>query len=70
MITIVKKTPITFKGEDCMEVLVHDDNINDCRCCLLCMYRDFEIDNELMATCMDIHGCPADCSQYFIKQPL
>lgn len=70
MITVIKKTPITFKGEDCMEVMVHDDNIVDCTCCFLCMYRDFEIDNELMASCMEIHGCTVDCSNYFVKETL
>lgn len=70
MITIVKETPITFHGEDCMEVLVHDDCITDCTCCDLCMYRDFIDWIDVQASCMDVHGCTTDASKYFIAQPL
>lgn len=70
MITIIKETPITFHGEDCMEVLVQDDAISDCTCCFLCMYRDYEINNETMASCMDVHECTTDCRKYYIKRPL
>lgn len=70
MITILKKTPITFNGEDCMEVLVHDDNIVNCTCCDLCMYKNYPDWMNTDATCMDVHGCKPYSSTYFITQPL
>lgn len=70
MITIIKKTPITFNGVDCMEVLVHDDNIVDCTCCDLCIYRDWDEWIDAQASCVDVHGCTSDSNTYFITEPL
>lgn len=70
MITILKKTPATINGRDCMEVLVHDDNIMNCTCCDLCIYKTWDDWNGTFASCMDVHGCTTDVRNYFITQPL
>lgn len=70
MITVLKETPMTLYGNDFMEVLVHDDNIIDCTCCDLCLYRDFEEWIDAGAICRDVHGCTTDSRNYFIKKPL
>jgi hypothetical protein len=70
MITILKETPITFNGEDCLEVLVHDDNIVNDTPCGLCMYRDYMFNPDIMASCMDVHGCTICLNTYFITKPL
>lgn len=70
MITVLKETPITFNGEDCMEVLVQNDNLVDCTCCDLCCYRDFDLCIYIQASCMDVHGCTPDARRYFITKPL
>lgn len=70
MIKVLKETPMTFHGEDCMEVLVQDDCILKCTCCDLCCYSDFEDWIDAQATCMDVHGCTPDSRNYFITKPL
>lgn len=70
MITILKETPITFNGEDCMEVLVQNDSLEDCGCCDLCMYKSWNDWIDSCATCMDVHECTTDDRNYFITKPL
>lgn len=70
MLTILKKTPITFNGVDCLEVLVKDDFMKASVPCELCMYRNYEPDSELLADCCTVHGCGLDFNTYFITQNL
>lgn len=70
MLTILNKTPITFNGVDCFEVLVKDDCMNDSVPCELCMYRNYAADNELFTDCCTVHGCGIDFDTYFIIQDL
>ncbi len=68
MITVIKKTPATINGRDCYETLVHDDAIIACTCCDLCCYRDWNDYVEVMASCMDVHGCTPDANTYFLAE--
>lgn len=70
MITVLKETPITLSGGDCMEVLVQDDNLVDCTCCDMCIYKFWTDWVDAAATCMDVHGCTPDARCYFITKPL
>lgn len=70
MITVLKETPMTFHGKDCMEVLVHNDNLEFFTCCDLCIYKDYIEWIDFMASCMDVHGCGTDSRDYFIRKPL
>lgn len=70
MITILKETPITFNGENCMEVLVEDTGLNDCTCCDKCIYQSSVEWEDGIASCMDVNGCTPDARCYFITKPL
>lgn len=70
MLTILNKTPITFNGVDCLEVLVKDDCMNASIPCDLCMYRNYEPTIDIAATCCDVHGCGRTPNTYFITQNL
>lgn len=70
MITILKRTPATIDGRDCYELLVHDDNINDCTCCDLCIYKSWREWLDVIVCCTDAHGCTPDANTYFITEDL
>lgn len=70
MITVLKETPITLDGEDCMEVLVNNDNIIDGTCCDLCIYNRWDYEIYHQCSCMDVHGCTWSPNTYFITRPL
>lgn len=81
MITILKEAIITLNGVDCKELLVRNDSLSDDpiynnshpyygTCCDLCIYKDYEPEPSLLATCMDIHGCTPNALTYFITKPL
>lgn len=68
---IIKKTPITLGGSDVYEILIEDDSIINCTCCDLCLYRgSISFDLELMASCIDVHGCSMNPNRYFISEPI
>lgn len=69
MITEIKRTPITWNGEDGWEVLVLDDFpfLNDV--CPGCMYNEWNDWENVAATCVDVHGCSVNQNMYFIFQP-
>lgn len=68
MIRIIKKTPATINGRDCLELLVQDDCMLGYDACDLCCYRDYVPNPDLMATCQDVHGCTANPDYYFQAQ--
>ena len=70
MLTILKKTPITFKGFDCLEVLVKDDNLKGFCPCEKCIYRNYVPDIDIAATCYEVHNCGRTPNTYFIFQIL
>lgn len=70
MLTILKKTPITFNGVGCLEVLIKDDCMGASIPCDLCIYRDYEHTKDIAATCCDVHGCGRTRNTYFIIQDL
>lgn len=69
MITELKRTPITYKGEDGWEILM----LNDCplvECvCDLCMYRDWNDWVNCDAPCRIVNGCGSSPNTYFIFKP-
>lgn len=46
------------------------DAIFACTCCDLCCYRDWNEYVDVMASCMDVHGCTPDANTYFIAEQL
>lgn len=66
MITELKRTPITWNGEDGWEILVQDDCIFEEDTCNFCMYRDWNDWENVAATCVDVHGCGVFQDKYFI----
>ena len=61
----IKRTPITFNGEDGFEVLYQDTDICTCDCCEYCMYDGWNGWNECLAPCDIVHGCNIEKSTYF-----
>lgn len=70
MIKIIKTTPITLDGEDCLEVLLEDSHFTGLDNCNACIYRDVEFDFELGVSCCEIHNCIPHTSTRFIRLPL
>lgn len=67
----IKKTPITLGGVDFYEILIEDDSIGDDCACELCLYSDYpSFDIDLMASCVDIHGCTMNGNRYFLIEPI
>ncbi len=65
MITILKETPITFNGRDCMEQLVYDNKRFGNFACDLCCYRNWDDNSATLAECVDEHGCTLNPNVYF-----
>lgn len=69
MIKVLKETPTTFDGKDCIEQFVHDDEMRGYEACDVCAYRGWNNCQELQANCVDVHGCGYNANEYFlIKQ--
>lgn len=66
MITILKETPITFKGCDALELLVLNDELCDEDICVKCAYSHYVPDLELHANCVDVHGCTENPQAYYV----
>lgn len=65
MIKVLKETPITAFGRDCMEQLVHDDTIWCADACDYCYYRDWNGWEDCGASCCEVHGCHINEPTYF-----
>ena len=65
MITVLKETPITVDGHNCMEQLVHDENMAYEFVCTNCCYREWNDRQEMFADCCTVHGCTTDPFTYF-----
>ena len=61
----LKRTPITFNGEDGFEVLYEDTEIWRGDACLFCMYEEWHGWFECGAPCNVVHGCGSGTSTYF-----
>ncbi len=66
MITELKRTPITWNGEDGWEVLVRDTDPANYDICELCIYRDWYEGVTDDAYCEIVHGCLILPFTYFI----
>ena len=65
MIKVLKETPITINGSDCLEQLVHDDGMDyDC-VCDNCCYRNWSDYQLIGVDCCTVHGCTRDPNTYF-----
>lgn len=65
MITVIKETPITVNGHDCIEQLVHNDDLNDCTACDVCLYREWDDYLETLTDCNTVHDCTRDANTYY-----
>lgn len=70
MIKILKQTPITAFGRDCMEQLVQDDEMHGREACDLCCYRGWNDYQEVGANCVEVHGCTLIANVYFLISEL
>lgn len=61
----IKRTPITFNGEDGFEVLYEDSEIFPEDGCEYCMYEDWFGWEECAASCCTVHGCGILKQTYF-----
>lgn len=61
----IKRTPITFNGEDGFEVLFEDTEIWHGDACEYCMYEEWFGWEEAAATCDLVHGCGLCKPTYF-----
>ena len=66
MIKVLKETPVTAYGRDCMELLVQDDEMHALVACELCAYRGWADYAECQADCCSVHGCSMDANTYFL----
>lgn len=65
MIRILKQTPITIEGKDCLEELINDETILIGEACNYCCYREWYDVNEYGTPCNIVHGC-GNGPTYFI----
>lgn len=70
MITVIKETPVTAFGRDCLEQLVYDDDMGAYVACDLCAYREWSNYIQCQASCLDVHGCGINANQYFLLSQL
>ena len=70
MITILKETPVTAFGRDCVEQLVQDDEMFGHDACDLCAYRDWNDYNETLASCCIVHECTCLPNVYYLLSQL
>ena len=70
MIKVLKETPITAFGRDCLEQLVQDDDMHGCEACDLCAYRGWNDYQEMQADCIDVHECTLLPNVYFLLSQL
>lgn len=63
---IIKRTPITFKGEDGFEVLIEDNDIWMQDACNHCMYQNWDGFRECQASCATVHECGVGTPTYFL----
>lgn len=61
----IKRTPITFNGEDGWEVLYEDTDIWSGDACKYCMYEKWNGCSETLASCDIVHGCGFYQPTYF-----
>ena len=61
----IKRTPITYNGEDGFEVLYEDTEIFRYDACDYCMYNEWNDWSEIAASCVDVHGCYLGKPTYF-----
>ena len=61
----IKRTPITFNGEDGFEVLIEDSEIYIEDSCEYCMYEEWFGWEESSASCAVVHGCYLGKPTYF-----
>lgn len=61
----IKRTPITFNGEDGFEVLYEDNEIWMQDACNYCMYDGWDGWRECLASCNTVHGCGIGAPTYF-----
>lgn len=61
----IKRTPITFNGEDGFEVLYEDTEIWSGDACEYCMYEEWYGWEECSAPCAVVHGCYLRKPTYF-----
>ena len=61
----IKRTPITFKGEDGFEVLIEDTEIWPGESCRYCIYDNWDGWIECLASCETVHGCGSGTPTYF-----
>lgn len=61
----IKRTPITFNGEDGFEVLFEDTSIIPMVSCECCMYEEWDGYDECAASCCTVHGCEFGRPTYF-----
>lgn len=61
----IKRTPITFNGEDGFEVLYEDTEIWLSEACWYCMYEEWNDWSETLAPCNIVHGCGSGKPTYF-----
>ena len=66
MITVLKETPVTAFGRDCLELLVHDDEMLGYEACDLCAYRGMNDYEETLASCNVVHECTCLPDVYFL----
>lgn len=66
MIKVLKETPVTAFGLDCLEQLVQDDDMHGCEACDLCAYRGWNDYEDTHANCVDVHGCTDLANVYFL----
>lgn len=66
MITELKRTPITWNGEDGWEILVIDDFPIDVFACEFCMYSEWNDWSGNGLPCSIVHKCGSDPNTFFI----
>lgn len=70
MIKVLKETPVTAYGRDCLVQLVQDDDMHCYDACSLCAYRGWDNFDDYDADCCTVHGCTMNPNTYFIISQL
>lgn len=68
---IIKKTPYTLKGVECLLVQVLEQKYSGADCCNFCIFSQWDPgDNVYWETCADVHSCGVSSPTFFQVIPL
>lgn len=68
---IIKKTPYTLKGVECLLVQVMEQRFSFADCCNFCVFSNWRPNGDTWGySCTEIHSCSASSPTFFQVIPI